>query len=94
MLLKQSIHQGNAARATFSFCSTEENPMPKCEHRNRLLGEWQESLANFSDAVKRLRECSGDGSKFAEQYRSTEQARLHAENARMMVEHHRAEHGC
>jgi hypothetical protein len=61
--------------------------MPKCEHRNRLLGEWQESVAKFSDAVKRLRQCNGDGSKFAEQYRSTEQARLHAENTCMMVEH-------
>jgi hypothetical protein len=94
VLLKQSIHQGDAAQATFPFYSTEENPMPKCEQRERLLGEWQESVAKFSDAVKRLRQCNGDGSKFAEQHEATEQARRHAEEARKLVEHHRSEHGC
>jgi len=68
--------------------------MPKCEQRERLLGEWQESVANFSDAVKRLRQCNEDGSKFAEQHEATERARLHAENARMIVEHHPSDHGC
>jgi hypothetical protein len=68
--------------------------MPECEQRQRLVAEWQESVASFSDAVKRLRECNGDGQRFAEQYEATEQARRYAEEVRKLVEHHRADHNC
>jgi hypothetical protein len=68
--------------------------MPVCEHKNNLITEWQGALKAFSTAVKRLQDCNGDADKFAVEHRATELARLHAENARMMVEHHRTEHGC
>ena len=67
---------------------------PACELKNRLITEWEESIAKFSDAVQRLRQCNGDGQGFTEQHRATELARLRSENVRMMLEHHRSEHGC
>lgn len=68
--------------------------MPSCKQRELLTIEWHEAVAKFSDAVIRLRKCNGDGTRFATQHRATDLARLHSENARMMLEHHRTEHGC
>jgi hypothetical protein len=68
--------------------------MPACAQREQLLAEWQESVVSFSGAVKRLRQCNGDALRFAEQYKTTEAARLHAEKVRKILEHHPAEHGC
>ena len=67
---------------------------PDCEHKNQLIIEWREALKAFSASVRRLQQYDGDATKFAVEQRATELARVHAENARTMVEHHRAEHGC
>ena len=67
---------------------------PACEHREQLITEWHEAVVRFSHAVKRLRQCDGDARRFADEHHATEQARLHAENARMMLNLHRDEHGC
>jgi hypothetical protein len=50
----------------------------------------------FSASVSRLKECNGhtDENAFAVAQRATEHARLHSENARLMLEMHRAEQGC
>lgn len=68
--------------------------MSACEDRDRLLHEWQKSVAGFSDAVRRLRDCNGDGSGFAEEYEATKQARWNAEEVLKLLELHRDEHGC
>lgn len=68
--------------------------MPDCTHRNQLVKEWNESVLAFSKAVSLLKACNGDGKNFANQYHVTEEARLHAENAHLMLELHRTEHGC
>ena len=67
--------------------------MPDCERRNQLVKEWHEAVAKFSDSVSQLRASIGDGT-FAEQYRATELARLHADNAHAILELHRSEHEC
>jgi hypothetical protein len=65
-----------------------------CKQRNQLLKEWNQAVLNFSKSVSRLNACHGDGRKFRDQHRATELARLDAENARMILELHRTEHGC
>jgi hypothetical protein len=47
----------------------------------------------FSQAVSQLKACKKSGQAFAEQHHITEMARLHAGNARSMLELRRAEHG-
>lgn len=64
-----------------------------CPRRERLIWEWDEAVVKFADCVGRLTAITGDNG-FAEGYQVTELARLHAENARMVVELHRAEDGC
>jgi hypothetical protein len=69
--------------------------MLTCPHREKLIDEYHHAVDTFSKSIKLLRKCNGDGyQKFADQHRVTEQARLHAENARMMLDLHRVEHGC
>ena len=68
--------------------------LPVCEYKNKLLTEWQQAIKAFSGAVRRLQHCNGDATIFAVEQRAAELARLHAENARVMVEHHRSEHNC
>ena len=68
--------------------------MPTCSDRERLIVEYNEAVQKLSESVNRLKACNGDGHGFAEAHRATEKARLHAENTRMMLELHRAEHGC
>ena len=80
-----------------SFCFDKEgaSPMPTCLHREKLMTEYNDAVVVFSANVKLLKECNGDGyHKFAEQYQATEQARLHVDNVRKMLELHRGEHGC
>jgi hypothetical protein len=68
--------------------------MPRCPDRERLTIQYHDSVVVFSASVSRLKECNGNGNGFADVHRATEQARLHAENARTMLNAHRAEHGC
>jgi hypothetical protein len=68
--------------------------MHACVDRNRLVKEWNEAVLNFSKAVSLLKACNGDGKNFAKHYHATEEARLQAENTHLMLEIHRAEHGC
>jgi hypothetical protein len=63
-----------------------------CIKRDRLIRDWHEAVLKFSDSLGRLRKCRA--SKFADQHKATEVARLNCENARMMLDLHRAEHGC
>ena len=67
--------------------------MPTCQHRDRLIGEWHEAVSEFSKSIKRLKEAIGNES-YAGEHQATELARLHAENARTMLELHCSEHGC
>jgi hypothetical protein len=68
--------------------------MPDCVHRNHLVKLWNEAVLGFSEAVNKLKACPKTDRGFTEQYQATEQARLHAENARVMLNLHRDEHGC
>lgn len=69
--------------------------MAACFDRERLMTEYNNAVMLFSASVQLLKECNGNGHhKFAEQYQITEQARLHVENFRKMLELHRAEHDC
>jgi hypothetical protein len=67
--------------------------MPHCERRNQLVSEWHEAVMKFSDSVSQLKACVGDG-EFAKQRQETELARLHADNARMILELHLSNHDC
>jgi hypothetical protein len=67
--------------------------MPTCPHRDRLISEWNKAVRDFSKSISRLKAALDNGS-FADEKQATEQARLHAENARTMLNLHRAEHGC
>jgi hypothetical protein len=67
--------------------------MPTCPRRDRLTDEWHEAVRKFSTSVIRLHAAIGNQT-FADEHRSTEQARLHVENAYTMLELHRSEHGC
>jgi hypothetical protein len=68
--------------------------MPRCPDRERLTTQYHDAVVIFSASVTHLKGCNGDGNGFAEAQRETDVARLHAENARVMLEMHRAEHGC
>jgi hypothetical protein len=65
-----------------------------CAQRNHLVKLWNEAVLGFSKAVAQLKACQKSGTAFAEQHHLTEIARLHAENARSMLDIHRTEHGC
>jgi hypothetical protein len=67
--------------------------MSDCVHRNQLVKEWNEAVLSFSKAVSLLKASNANGVEFAKQYHITEEARLHAENARLTLELHRTEHG-
>jgi hypothetical protein len=69
--------------------------MPDCTDRKQLLVQYQDAVVIFSASVSVLEELSGNGHhNFADQYQATEQARLHVENARLMLVLHRDEHCC
>ena len=68
--------------------------MRDCVQRDQLIGEWHEAILKLANQLSQLSKCSGDAAKFAKQHNATEHARLHAENARMMLELHRKDHGC
>jgi hypothetical protein len=62
-----------------------------CDERQQLVEKWNGAVkvyAHFLDVL-----ASGDGD-FNQRYRDTELARLDAENARLMLEQHRKNHGC
>jgi hypothetical protein len=61
--------------------------MRDCIKRDRLIHDWHEAVLKFSDSLSRLRKCAA--SRFADQHKATEIARLHCENARMMLDVHR-----
>ena len=63
--------------------------MRDCLQRDRLIAEWHEAVNEFSEDLAMLRACRDDR-RFSEHYKASELARLHAENARMMLEIHRA----
>jgi hypothetical protein len=67
--------------------------MPDCERRNQLVRELRDALEKFSHSINQLRASVGDVN-FAQQLQATELARLHADNARTILELHRSEHGC
>ena len=68
--------------------------MPDCPDRNRIIIEWRESVVKFADHVKRLVECTGNRDDFVEQLNLTELARVQCDHARLVLEHHRIDHGC
>jgi hypothetical protein len=68
--------------------------MADCAQRNHLVKLWNEAVLAFSQAVGQLKACRKSDQAFAEQHQLTEMARLHADNARSMLELHRTEHGC
>ena len=68
--------------------------MPSCPHRERLTIEYYDAVVLFSASVTTLKECDGNRHRFVEAHQASERARLHVENARMMLGIHRDEHGC
>ena len=67
--------------------------MPDCPDRNRIIVEWRESVVKFADQVKRLAACTGNRDGFVEQFHITDLARLECDQARLVLEQHRADHG-
>jgi hypothetical protein len=68
--------------------------MADCAQRNNLVKLWNEAVLAFSQAVSQLKACQKSDRAFVQQHQLTEMARLHADNARSMLELHRTEHGC
>lgn len=67
--------------------------MSTCPHRDDLMREWNKAVSEFSKSISRLKAAIAN-EHFADEQHATEQARLHTENARTMLNLHRAEHGC
>jgi hypothetical protein len=68
----------------------------KCPERERLLGEYKQSAAEYSRTVRALRDSLAaqriqeiDGVR-----QSVEKARRDCENARLLFEGHLQKHGC
>jgi hypothetical protein len=68
--------------------------MQDCAQRDRLIKQWHDAILAFAHCVSQLGVRKGSGDGFSKQYQETELARLHAEDARMMLELHRTEHDC
>ena len=68
--------------------------MPTCPYRERLMNQYHDAVLIFSSSIRTLKGCNRDGHGFAEAHQATGEARLHAENARTMLNLHREEHGC
>ena len=67
-----------------------------CSEKLRLGTDYQAYAAQYSRAVKTLREQMGVLSKagYEDLLRYTEEAREHAEKARLALSQHTREHGC
>jgi hypothetical protein len=67
-----------------------------CEEKNRLVREYKEATAAFSEAVKELRRRMGTSPK--EEYkhlqRIADEARVKSEQTRFFLEQHIDTHGC
>jgi hypothetical protein len=68
--------------------------MRDCAERERLIKQWHDAILTFAHCVSQLGARKGNGGRSSKRYQQTEQARLHAENARTMLELHRTEHDC
>jgi hypothetical protein len=68
--------------------------MPNCPQLDRIILEWREAVAQFTEEVKLLAECTGNRDAFLIQFHNTDLARQHCEDARTALELHRAEHNC
>jgi hypothetical protein len=68
--------------------------MPLCPHRQQLILEWRGSILKFADEVKRLAEYTKSVNSFVDQFQATDLARQNVENARAILQTHRAEHDC
>ena len=62
-----------------------------CKERDALFEVWREALDSLGDSVRQLASSDGDLEAL---HRRSEDARLHAENVRMLLKLHRSEHGC
>ena len=62
-----------------------------CKERDALFEAWREAIDALGDSVSQLASSDGD---YEARYRQSEDARLHAENVRMLLKLHRSEHGC
>jgi F0F1-type ATP synthase membrane subunit b/b' len=67
-----------------------------CSEKLNLATDYQTYAAQYSRAVKTLREQMGVLSKagYEDLLRYTEEAREHAEKARLALNQHTREHGC
>ena len=63
----------------------------ECKHRDALFDAWREAIDSLENSVSRLASSDGDLDAL---HRQSEDARLHAENVRMLLKLHRSEHGC
>lgn len=68
--------------------------MAICPDREHLIIEWREAVLKFSDNVKRLADCTGNGDGFMDQFQTTDLARQHCEGVHKILARHRADHGC
>ena len=64
----------------------------ECPEKARLVNEYSATLLEFSRSLRALRKMLGDVTE--EEWHYAEQARLRAEQARVMLENHLKEHGC
>ena len=69
------------------------SPILNCPVRKELVEQWSEATREFSKAVDALKEHL-NGTRFTHMLRLTQEARLKADNARLKLEMHCAEHGC
>ncbi len=90
--VNEPTHEG-CGLSDAPFASTEKGiSMRNCPDREDLIVQWHGALLMFAHSVSQLSVHKENGN-FNWQP-ETEQARLHAENARTMVELHCTEHGC
>ena len=63
----------------------------ECKERDALFEAWREAIDSLENSVGQLASSDGD---YEPRHRQSEDARLHAENVRMLLKLHRSEHGC
>ena len=63
-----------------------------CRERHQLAREYRKSVEGFRDAVFATKGLKGP--EYEKAYRTSEKLRIEAEQARIALERHRAEHKC
>jgi hypothetical protein len=65
-----------------------------CKERVRLVTDWRDGAAIFSESLGQLEACKTDRARFEERYKAALLAQKVAEQAHAAMVSHRRDHGC